>query len=326
MTDADEVFASSTARSASPAADRSFYVDLVANPEGNTNYVGEMANRIWDAVYRENCFGAPPQMGRAAPTGTAAGIFFVERDAAAAPAPAEHCAEETVFYRLLSGLHTSISTHIVARFHPQVDPSTKQPLLDARGRRVMAPNCAEFENRIVAHPEHVDNLYFLYQFVLRAVTRSADAYLTQGEGLATGDADLDSALRDKLSQLFHAKLLCSNTFNETRVLESPRAAALLPQMKRMMRNITTLMDCLPCEKCRVWGKLQTTGLVAAFKAVMAAPGQDRVGLKKNELVALLNFLRQLSYSLDAISTLPKTCEGRFAAAPSTTGIGSGDDL
>jgi hypothetical protein len=67
----------------------------------------------------------------------------------------------------------------------------------------------------------------------------------------------------------------------------------------MMLNITTLMDCLTCEKCRVWGKLQTSGLVAAFKVVMADEA-DKVMLNRSELVTLMNFFRQLSFSVNGI--------------------------
>ena len=31
-------------------------VDLVRNPAANTGYAGPQANRVWEAIYRENCF------------------------------------------------------------------------------------------------------------------------------------------------------------------------------------------------------------------------------------------------------------------------------
>ena len=41
------------------------YVDLRANPEGYTGYDGELARRVWRAIYEENCFDlrtpAPPK-------------------------------------------------------------------------------------------------------------------------------------------------------------------------------------------------------------------------------------------------------------------------
>ena len=31
------------------------YVDLLANPEGYTGYIGESARRIWDSIYSSGC-------------------------------------------------------------------------------------------------------------------------------------------------------------------------------------------------------------------------------------------------------------------------------
>lgn len=32
------------------------YVDLLLNPERYTGYKGKSAHRIWDSIYKENCF------------------------------------------------------------------------------------------------------------------------------------------------------------------------------------------------------------------------------------------------------------------------------
>jgi hypothetical protein len=32
------------------------YVDLLTNPERYTGYVGAHAHKIWNSIYRENCF------------------------------------------------------------------------------------------------------------------------------------------------------------------------------------------------------------------------------------------------------------------------------
>ncbi|KAL4555672.1 hypothetical protein LXL04_038299 [Taraxacum kok-saghyz] len=64
------------------------------------------------------------------------------------------CQEKKVLYKLISGLHSSISVHIAADYI--LDETTNQ------------------------HPEHVQNLYFTFLFVLRAVTKAA-LYLDQAE-------------------------------------------------------------------------------------------------------------------------------------------------
>ena len=32
------------------------YVDLLLNPERYTGYKGESAHRVWNSIYKENCF------------------------------------------------------------------------------------------------------------------------------------------------------------------------------------------------------------------------------------------------------------------------------
>jgi len=66
------------------------YVDLLENPEGYTGYSGPSATKIWDSIYKENCF---MQAGAA-----------------------EVCTEKRVFYRLISGMHASIGAHLSGRF------------------------------------------------------------------------------------------------------------------------------------------------------------------------------------------------------------------
>ncbi|CAN0050156.1 unnamed protein product [Heterosigma akashiwo] len=55
------------------------------------------------------------------------------------------------------------------------------------------------------------------------------------------------------------------------------------------------MDCVGCEKCKLWGKLQTLGLGTALKILLAP--EEGVPLARNEVVALVNTLRQFARSV-----------------------------
>lgn len=37
------------------------------------------------------------------------------------------------------------------------------------------------------------------------------------------------------------------------------------EFKAHFRNVTRIMDCVGCDKCRLWGKVQTTGVATALK-------------------------------------------------------------
>jgi len=40
---------------------------------------------------------------------------------------------------------------------------------------------------------------------------------------------------------------------------------LKEEFKTHFRNVTRIMDCVGCDKCRLWGKVQTTGIATALK-------------------------------------------------------------
>ena len=89
------------------------YVDLHLNPERFTGYSGEHANRIWKAIYSQSCFEGMSEKE------------LVEVSHRVFPGMtltilSSHmvCKEKQVFFRLISGLHTSITAHIAAE-HPR---------------------------------------------------------------------------------------------------------------------------------------------------------------------------------------------------------------
>jgi len=75
---------------------------------------------------------------------------------------------------------------------------------------------------------------------------------------------------------------------------------LREEFRLRFRNISRIMDCVTCEKCRVWGKLQILGLGTAIKILLTPEAElaARVGyLNRQEVIALLNTLHQLSKSV-----------------------------
>jgi ERO1-like protein alpha len=147
------------------------YVNLVLNPERYTGYAGEHARRVWDAIYAQPCFDG------VAPRQCAAGDLAAAAAAGDGAAGARH--DVRLFYRLISGLHTSISTHIAAEY-----------LVD-RQRGVWGPNLGLWHTRVGAHTERQENLYLTTLFVLRAVLKAGDFlmaadYRTGAPRCATG--------------------------------------------------------------------------------------------------------------------------------------------
>ncbi|GAB2251168.1 hypothetical protein Droror1_Dr00017418 [Drosera rotundifolia] len=89
-------------------------------------------------------------------------------------------------------------------------------------------------------------------------------------------------------------------------MKSMRISTLIWLISEPMMNkssmlytfISSLMDCVGCEKCRLWGKLQILGLGTALKILFSANGAGDTGpaveLQRNEVIALINLLYRLS--------------------------------
>ena len=74
------------------------YVDLTVNPERFTGYAGPSAHRVWKSIYEENCFGVSH--------------FDTLNVLSAEEEEAKTCLEQRAYYKIISGMHASISTHI----------------------------------------------------------------------------------------------------------------------------------------------------------------------------------------------------------------------
>lgn len=57
----------------------------------------------------------------------------------------------------------------------------------------------------------------------------------------------------------------TNAFDEKALFQGPDALELRDQFKYNFRNVSRILDCTGCDKCRLWGKLQVSGLGTALK-------------------------------------------------------------
>lgn len=59
----------------------------------------------------------------------------------------------------------------------------------------------------------------------------------------------------------HVTASCPMPFDEGRLWKGSDALQLKAELQAAFQNITRVMDCVGCEKCKLWGKLQTLGKV-----------------------------------------------------------------
>ncbi|KAG7563955.1 Endoplasmic reticulum oxidoreductin 1 [Arabidopsis suecica] len=162
----------------------------------------------------------------------------------------ETCPEKKVLYKLISGLHSSISMHIAAEY-----------LLDESRNQFYSPK-------------------------------------------------LQTA--------------CPVPFDEAKLWQGQRGPELKQQIEKQFRNISALMDCVACQKCRLWEKLQVQGLGTSLKILFSAVNQDfgdhhTLQLQRNEVIALVNLLNHLSESVKMVHDMGPDVEDQIAKVSAKPG-------
>lgn len=246
------------------------FVDLVENQEQFTGYSGQAAHLVWNTIYNELCFH-PEQDEK---------TLYLNTETAKTM-----CLEKRTFYRLVSGLHSSIAVHLCSRYLLQDDPD----------HPVWGRNYQEFRKRFSPDtsnnegPERIKNIYFLYLVELRALAKIEKRLKS---------VDISEESRLLLEDIGQLVKNYPNHFQESELFkdEDLDSHELLDMFKNNFMKISEMMDCLGCERCKVWGKLQVTGIGTALKILLSSDS-DRLSLTKHELVALLNSFGRHSTSL-----------------------------
>ncbi|RYG68182.1 hypothetical protein EON64_05760 [archaeon] len=283
------------------------YVNLLQNPERFTGYAGPPAQRVWRALMEENCFGSD-----------------------------HSCLEQRIFSRVIAGMRASISVHIARQFR--------------FNNGTWGENLPLFWQAVGQHENRVENVYFTFLFLLRAAAKAhtlleAYPYIT---GNATDDQHVRQMLQELVTNLRGARggetrlhvphqghmQECSYAFDESKLFEVADESGgyfreleakqqLREEFKLKFRNISRVMDCVSCDKCRLWGKLQVLGFGTAIKLLltpdseMAAAVQRDSGaslLNRQEVIALVNTLNQFSKSVDFIAYATRLREQELSVA------------
>ena len=234
------------------------YVDLLANPERFTGYEGEASNRIWQAIYNDNCF----KNDNSALTG-------------------ELCLEKRVYHRVISGLHSSISTHICKEYYT--------------AEKGWHSDVECFVERVGKHPDRLENMYFVYSLVLAAI-RKLSPYLLKYDFCSLENETLD--IHNLIEKFVKVASSCTKTFDESVLFTNN--PSLKKEFMMKFRNVSRIMDCVSCEKCKLWGKLQVGGIGVALKVLFSfGKNWKTFKLTRGEIVKLLNGFGRLVESLEA---------------------------
>eukprot|EP00984_Skeletonema_dohrnii_P006006 scaffold2129_cov151-Skeletonema_dohrnii-CCMP3373.AAC.4 len=246
-------------------------VNLQLNPERNTGYNG---THIWTAIYEENCLA-------------------LDGDTSA-----PMCYEERVLYRLLSGLHTSTTLSIAKNYYP---PSKK------KGRANWEPNPQYFIDKFADSPEHLRNLHFSYVVLLRAL-KKASPVLYNYE-IKTGDILDDEMATILMRRLLDSMILksCQNVFTafdeNLMFKEQVNAITLQENFKGVFHNVSSILDCVQCQQCKLHGKMAMLGYGTALKILFLPDDMLATSLSRNEIVAFFNTIAKMSESVREVREL-----------------------
>lgn len=259
------------------------FVDLLENPERFTGYGGAQSLDVWKAIYSENCFPNTNPMSM---------LPDLEP---------EQCVEKNLFYRLISGMHASIAVHLSNEY---LDPATEK----------FGPNLKVFMERVGKFNDRLSNIYFNYALVSQAIVKLGDLvqipeYISENnesmqEGVLLGIQDDNSEYREWLATI--TSELGSETLFEAHSLFDPKTVdpELKNEFRSRFRNVSAIMDCVGCDRCRMWGKLQTIGYGTALKILFELEDpntQHLLKFRRIELVALFNTFDRLSKSIASIN-------------------------
>lgn len=260
------------------------FVNLLENPERFTGYVGKNTKLVWNTIYGLNGSSDRESEHSSNPINQAPSTSITPEEARLA---SHESMEKRVYFRIVSGLHSSISTHIAIDF------------LDIKTGN-WVKNFELFHDRVGSHPERIKNMFFVYMVILRGLTKLEDYF--ENNPILDEAGKKDTGLMEIVHKIIKTAKSCSTRFEDA-LLAQPDNLKIIRKLKYKFQSAVRTIDCVACEKCRLWGKIQLTGIGTALKAIFdlnEEKQKKKFQLSREEVVALFNVLGRFSESLIAL--------------------------
>ena len=240
------------------------YIDLLKNPEGYTGYRGK---HIWNAIFKENCFS---------------------------DSYSSLCVEDKIFSNILMGWLVNTNFQIGCNFRNR---NTNESYV----------NISYVTNKFLYHKDKIDYLFFLYSLMLKAVNKAVPYLLNYN--YSSGNKTEDQMTKKIIKEIFKYELenmdLIEDSFQDTyfyfeQFISSNRISELIIRF----RNISSIIDCVTCSKCRMHAKLEVFGIATMFKILYASSNEELSKcMSRNELVSFINLFAKLSKSISNIEMI-----------------------
>lgn len=231
------------------------YVDLHSDVESYTGYQGQ---KIWEVIYKEHCQG-----------------FY------------DMCTDNNLLYRLISGMHASVSSHLSFYYDPNSEAQSES-------EKRYQPNLTLYLQKVGAYPERMGNLVFAISVLVDGISRYADEI--SNFKIRLEDLNEEMKTTQAIKQLMYILSQSKETlFKRSSVFSKPLLKKMeKEQFTNYYKRIVQIMDCVDCQKCKVYGKMQVLGLTVALRKLL---NEGPTQLTRNELVALVNTLKKWAESI-----------------------------
>ena len=254
--------------------DTAVVVDLRKNPEQYTGYTGRSAEKVWKAVHEENCF---------------------QREEDDSDGTCSLSADQRIYNRVIGGMHSSISLHIASSYCLELDTARIAECKTWGSNRTLA------YERVLGHKDRLENLYVVFAVMLRAVQKASAA-------IAAAVPEQDSYFAESLiewkehlqPELLKVTRSCPLTFDESELFNTYAQEDAEYKRKELKRRITHLfkvMECVGCDRCKLWGTLQSLGVGTALRIIIDDDDLQVTNLSRQEAVALVHTLERFSSAL-----------------------------
>jgi ERO1-like protein alpha len=234
---------------------------IYVNLEKNPEaFTGYQGQHIWNAIYQENCFSGPfDQM----------------------------CLEEKIFYKIISGLHSNINLHL-SKNYIEID------------KNITYFNHSMMAERLLNYKDRVNNLFFLHAVLINSFyqAKATFAKFDIYTGNKSEDAQTQKSLKELLD-LDHISDKYSKGFSNSDNIKKFLRSHKIDEIKMRFRNISSIIDCVSCQKCKLHGKLQIYGLATMLKIMFS--NEENLKLKRNEFISFVNFVGKVSKSISYLT-------------------------
>jgi hypothetical protein len=241
------------------------YVNLENNKEGFTGYQGQ---NIWKAIYNENCFLSEGE---------------------------KMCLEKKIFFKIISGYHANVNLNICSGIKDN-NNNNKYNDKDNYSDYSYINLINNLMKNILEHKDRINNLFFLHSLFINAFIKSNDAL--NNLDISTGLENEDLKAKNILKKIQEKNEIFKNfteRINNSRSIKKFFEYEKINELKMRFRNISEIVNCVSCQKCRLHGKMQIYGIATMLKILYSK--QNIIELNRNELIAFVNTFYKITRSI-----------------------------